>query len=111
MDKKVIVSGREMTLRNNALIPRKYRNMFGRDLMFDMKKLHEDYKAGKESISTEVLENVTFLMFKEAKEDVGETVEEFLASIDDLVELYELIGDVVDIWGAGLKTTAKPKKK
>lgn len=111
METKVFISGKERKLRNNALIPRKYRNTFGRDLIFDMNKLVTSYKETPELANTEVLENITFLMLKEAGEDVGETVEEFLASLENIFDLYNVLDDVVNLWAAGNKTTATSKKK
>lgn len=112
MDKKVTIGGREQTLRNNALLPRKYRHFFGRDLISDMNALVKKFKASNgEEFNTEVLENLTWLMLREAGEEVGANPDEWLASLDSAVEVYELLPEVIELWGAGVQTTSVPKKK
>lgn len=112
MDKIVTIQGQERTLRCNALLPRKYRHTFGRDLIADMNGLVKKFKASDGAeFNTEVLENLTWLMLREAGEEVGSTPDEWLAGIDDAAELYSLLPDVVALWGAGIHTTAIPKKK
>lgn len=112
MDKIVIIGGVEHTLRANALLPRKYRHMFNRDLIADMNKLVKKYKESDgEDFSAEVFENLTWLMLKESGEDVGNDPEEWLAGIDDMLEVYQILPDVVSLWGATLQTTSIPKKK
>lgn len=112
MDRIVTVDGREMTLRSNALLPRKYRHFFGRDLISDMNGLVKGYKAsGGEDFDTEVLENLTWLMFREGGENVGTHPDEWLASLDSALEIYALLPDVIELWGAGIQTTSSPKKK
>ena len=110
MDKKVQVQGREMTLRANALLPRKYRHMFERDMIADMRKLIDDYQK-KNEVNYDVLEDLTWLMFREAGEDVGSSPEEWLQTIDDVFEVYMLLPDVCALWIKNQKTTAAPKKK
>lgn len=111
MKRTVTFCGREMTLESNALLPRQYRHMFGRDLIVDMKQMVREHKEGAEVINVEPLENITWLMFRAAGEDVGESVEDWLGSIDDSMAIYSIINDVVDLWMASQKTTALPKKK
>jgi hypothetical protein len=50
-------------------------------------------------------------MLKEAGEDVGNNPEEWLAGIDDMLKVYQILPDVVSLWGATLQTTSIPKKK
>ena len=128
MKKKVTLCGKACTLENNALLPRRYRNQFGRDLIVDMKTMvdayqkdranfntevleMDAYQKDRANFNTEVLENISWLMLKEAGEQVGENPEEWLASLDDTFAVYEIIGDVVELWGKGRETTSKPKKK
>ncbi len=109
MDRKVTLEGREMTLRANALLPRKYRAFFGRDIMRDMQAL----TAGDDDpeIDMSVFENIAWLMFKTAGEDVGDSPEEWLATVDDMFSVYMIIPDVVELWSENNKTTSVPAKK
>lgn len=112
MDRIVEIAGQSMTLRANALLPRKYRHAFGRDLIADMKALHDDYtKSGGTTFNAEVFEDLAWLMLREGGEAVGASPEEWLAGIDDPMGLYLILPDVVDLWASSLQTTAKPKKK
>lgn len=110
MKKTVTLCGNPVTLVNNALLPRRYRNRFGQDLLVDMQEMVDAYKE-KKDFKPEVLENITWLMLKEGGEQVGETPEEWLAGLDDPFCIYEIMGDVVALWNAGRKTTSVPKKK
>lgn len=111
MKKTITFEGREMTIENNALLPRIYRHTFGRDLIVDMQKLTDAYKKNHDEINTEVLENLAWVMLKAGGEDVGESVEEWLGSLEDTFAIYDIMGDIIELWASGLKTTAKPKKK
>ncbi len=108
MDRTVTLQGKEMTLRANALLPRKYRYHFGRDIMRDMQSLTGE---GESEIDMSVFENLAWLMFKTAGEDVGENPEEWLATIDDMFSVYTIIPDVVELWTENNKTTSVPAKK
>ena len=112
MDKKITLGGKERIIRNNALLPRKYRHIFGRDLIADMNALVKAFKkSGGDEFNTEVLENLTWLMLREAGEDVGSSVDEWLSTLDSAVEIYQLLPEVIELWGAGINTTSMPKKK
>lgn len=111
MKKQVTLNGKSMTLENNALLPRRYRNQFGRDLLVDMQAMTTNYKKDPSKFNGEVLENITWLMLKEAGENVGENPEEWLATLDNTFAVYEISGDVVELWGKGRETTSRPKKK
>lgn len=112
MKKTIMLDGREMTIENNALLPRKYRHMFGRDLVVDMDSLVAGFREkDSEHINFGILEDITWLMLKAGGEDVGESVEEWLEGIDDPFAVYAIAGDVFTLWADGQKTTSHPKKK
>lgn len=111
MKRTVSFNGKECTIVNNALLPRKYRHQFGRDLIVDMQKMADSYKSNPDAVNTDVLENITWLMLKEGGEDVCGTVEEWLASLDDTFAIYEIIEDVLGLWVNGRVTTSAVKKK
>ena len=111
MKRTVSFIGKECTIVNNALLPRKYRHQFGRDLIVDMQKMADSYKSNPDAVNTDVLENITWLMLKEGGEDVGGTVDEWLASLDDTFAIYEIIEDVLGLWVNGRVTTSAVKKK
>lgn len=137
MRKTVTIDGKEMTLECNALLPRNYRNIFGRDLLRDMNKLIKDIKVGREklarediennpelkeeileNINLEFVENITWLMLRAAKNENGEcindvknTTEEWLASMDESMAVYYVMDDVITLWIGSQKRTSISKKK
>ena len=134
MKKIITVEGKELTLESNALLPRHYRRIFGKDLLRDMNRIIRGLKvdlkdikntvdpeireAILENIDLEAIENITWLMLKVAKDengnkvnDVGNSPEEWLESLDESMAVYFLMGDVIDLWLRGQKTTSRPKKK
>lgn len=110
MDKIIKIGGRDMTLRANALLPRKYRYAFGRDLITDMRELVDAHNNNTE-LNYELFENLTWLMLREGGNDVGKTPDDWLVTIDDMFEVYNVLPDVIELWSKNQITTAKPKKK
>lgn len=110
MEKVITLEGKEMRLRANALIPRKYRFFFGRDLVQDMQSLVATYNKDDSAIDFTVFENLAWLMLREGGEDVGKSTDEWLATIDDTFAVYELIPEVIELWKLNTKTTANQKK-
>lgn len=135
MSKTIELDGKKVKIEANALLPRLYRKEFGRDLIVDMKKMIEGVqlpaenleKASKDpkglaavlmadpdaldKLDLTVVENVTWMMLRAAGEDVGESVEEWLTTIEDSMALYMAMPDVIEVWLASQKTTSKTKKK
>lgn len=111
MIKRITIDGKERKLCNNALLPRRFRNQFGKDLIVEMQKFAKAANKDPQAVNFEVLENLTWLMLKEAGEDVGEQPEDWLASIDDLLGFYKVMPEIAAFWESGNITTATPKKK
>lgn len=111
MKKTINIGGKDFLMECNALLPRIYRKEFGRDVMTEMRKMSERSQKDPEDIDTEVLENITWLMLKAAGNDVGESVDEWLATLDDVMAVYMVMPEVIDLWVNSQKTTSKPKKK
>lgn len=109
MERTITVNGEPKRIVANALLPKLYRHRFGRDLIVDMQKMVDTYHEGH--MDDEVLANLTWLMLKQGGEDVGENVDEWLASLDSVFALYEILPHVVDLWMANVETTSLPKKK
>ena len=111
MKKQIKLDGKDVTIASNALLPRQYRAVFGRDLIVDMRKLAEGYQKDPDAVNMEVLENVTWLMLKAGGEAVPDTVEAWLGSIDDSLAVYMAMNDVLGLWLTTQQTTSRPKKK
>lgn len=110
MERVISINGEDKKIVANALLPKKYRHQFGRDLISDMQKMVDNYQNG-DGLDDETLSNLTWLMLREGGEDVGDTVDEWLSSINSVFGLYEILPEVVGLWVDNTKTTSHPKKK
>ena len=127
MERTVEIDGKPVRLRASALIPRMYRFKFGRDLVADMNQLRKSWKRVQElpadatdeqrqdaqldAADLTIFENVAYLMVKNAGEDVPDTPDEWLDSMDGVFSVYEVLPVILELWGANLATTSQPKKK
>lgn len=116
--KKATIDGKEYTLASSALLPKLYRVKFQRDLVTDMRRLIKAYKdAGGdedkmiEDFDGEVFERMTWLMLRHAGEDVPESFDDWLMSLDSPFSVYAALPAVVELWADNQKTTSKPRKK
>lgn len=117
------INGEQLTIVSNALLPRLYRFHFGRDLIVDMRKLAKSYiQVGEkedgspiyemsDDADTSALEQISWLMLKAGGNDVGETIDEWLMSIEDVFDLWRIEGACMDLWKRSEKQTATLKKK
>ena len=126
MERTVVVGGKEVKMRASALIPRLYRFKFGRDMISDMNQLRKAFAKAKNLpedateeerhdaqlsiIDLTIFENVSYMMAKHAGEDIPDTPEEWLDSIDGVFSIYEVLPVILELWGESTKTTSIPKK-
>lgn len=127
VEKTITIGGKEMRMRASALIPRFYRYKFGRDMMADINRLKKNFDAAvkaqnattEEEIQTArldvmdltIFENVAWLMLRHAGEEVGETPDEWLDSLNGLFPVYEVLPEILELWDENLVTTSTPRKK
>ena len=127
MERTVEIDGKPVRLRTSALIPRMYRFKFGRDLVADMNQLRKSWKRVQElpadatdeqrqdaqldAADLTIFENVAYLMVKNAGGDIPDTPDELLDSMDGVFSVYEVLPVILELWGANLETTSRPKKK
>ena len=111
IEKTVTIDGRDWTFRSSALLPKKYREKTGRDLVVDMRKLREKYKEGMDTESLEILERVAWVMLGYAGEDVGDDPDEWLENLDGAFSAYEALPAIFELWNMNNKTTSVPRKK
>lgn len=118
MEKIITVGGKEMRMRASALIPRLYRHKFGRDVVADMNRLIGNYSKVTSDenrqemldvIDLEIFENIAWLFMKHAGEDVGESPDEWLESFDGIFSIYEIMPEVIELWGLDQLQTSQLK--
>lgn len=126
-ERVVQIDGKDVRMRASALIPRLYRFKFGRDIIQDMSRLKKAYAAvealppdatdeQREEAQLSVMdltifEDIAWLMIRHAKEDIPDTPDEWLESIEGVFSVYEIMPIVLELWGETQQTTSTPKKK
>ena len=58
-----------------------------------------------------IFENVAYMMIKHAGEDVPDTPDQWLDSIDGVFSVYEIMPTILELWQYNQGTTSTPKKK
>ena len=114
--KKVEIDGQEIGFKASAAIPRMYRNMFGRDVYKDIMQLGEAVKDNDEGASTldsfslEMFESLAWVMAKHYDpEKVPDSVDDFLEQFDTF-SIYQILPELIDLWGMNIKTTVPARK-
>ena len=114
-EKTVVISGKEVRFRSSAAIPRLYRIKFKRDIFNDLTKLEKSYKGktddGEEMQieDLEIFENVAYIMAWHADPTIPGTMEEGLDEFE-IVSIYPVQPEILDLWGANLVTDIESKK-
>lgn len=115
MEKIVNIDGREMRMRASARTPRLYRFLIGRDMIADMRKLQKAYAKTQEgenfdALDLTIFENAAWIMLKQGGEDVGNSPDEWLDTIDGVFDVYKVMPTLISLWQENNATTAIPKK-
>ena len=122
MDKVIRIDGRDVEFRATARTPRLYRGIIGRDMIIDMNSLARKYrdineskKKGEDlSFSAEdlqIFEDVAYVMARHANPDIKEkTPDEWLDTFN-MFSIYEVLPELLILWGENQKTTSTAKKK
>lgn len=126
MEKILTIDGKKVGFRATALTPRLYRHKVGRDIIRDLNQLRKSYnKAAKLSenateeerqeaqlsiLDLEIFENVAHIMARQYDPSIPDTPEEWLENFK-LFSIYEILPQILELWGLNQKTTSKPKKK
>jgi len=116
LSKIVNVGGHEVAFKSSAAIPRMYRIKFGRDIFKDLTKLEKSYKErddGEKELEIddlEIFENVAYIMALHADPTIPKTIEDWLDQFE-MFSIYEVLPEILDLWGANLFTDVKARKK
>ena len=113
LQKTLNVSGRTVTFKSSAAIPRLYRMKFGRDIFRDLTKLEAAYQeSGKEGFEIEdleIFENVAYIMALHADPTIPETIDGWLDEFE-MFSIYEVLPEILELWGSNLVTDVNAKK-
>ena len=116
LEKTVKIGEREVKFRSSASVPRLYRIKFKRDIFRDLQKLEKSYgeKGNAENSSLEIddleiFENVAYIMAYHADPTIPGTIDEWLEQFE-MFSIYEILPEILDLWGTNLQTQVDAKK-
>lgn len=117
LEKTVKIGEQEVRFRSSASVPRLYRIKFKRDIFKDLSKLEKSFKEkGSEDGSMmeiddlEIFENVAYIMAFHADPTIPGTIDEWLEQFE-MFSIYEILPEILDLWGTNLITDVQSKKK
>ncbi len=115
LTKTVKVGDQEVTFRSSAAIPRMYRIKFKRDIFKDLTKLEKSYRDKDDGTKEleiddlEIFENVAYVMALHADPTIPKTIEEWLDQFE-MFSIYEVLPEILELWGSNLFTDVKARK-
>lgn len=126
MESVVTIGEKEVGFKATALTPRIYRHRIGRDMIADMNKLRKSYEkmnslpkdateeermdAQLTSIDLEIFENVAWIMARQYNPEIENSPDEWLDSFK-IFSIYEIMPEILKLWGMNNQTTSASKKK
>ncbi len=126
MERTIVVNDKEIRMKASALIPRLYRFKFGRDMVKDMMALRKAYnrvqklpqdatdeereEAQLSEMDLTIFENVAYIMAKHADASLPDSPDEWLDGFE-MFSIYEVLPQILELWGVSTATTSIPKKK
>lgn len=113
--KTIEICGQPVRFCASAATPRLYRLKFKRDIFADMQKLTKEFQernAGTDLAveSLEIFENVAYIMAFQADRTIPDTIDQWLDQFE-MFSIYEVLGELVQLWGDNLFTASTAKKK
>ena len=115
LKKTVKVGEQEVTFKSSAAIPRMYRIKFKRDIFKDLTKLEKSYKEKDDGTKEleiedlEIFENVAYIMAYHADHSIPATIEDWLDEFE-MFSIYEVLPEILELWGSNLFTDVKSAK-
>lgn len=119
--KTIEISGQKVTFATSAAVPRKYREIFGRDWFNDLQSVTNmvDTKGAKKENdvsnipieSLEAFENIAYMMAyyadpQNTPDDIYEWLDQF-----STFSIYEILPALLEVINKNEKTTSKSRKK
>lgn len=121
MEKLIKVGDKEVKLKSNAGLLRRYREWFGRDLTLDANEISQALancadEEGFTSFSNlpidilTMFENIAYAMNKYADPSQPDDIDEWLDQFDTF-DVYTIFPELVTLWTEDSKPQSKSKKK
>jgi len=116
LTKTVTIGEKEVTFKSSAAIPRLYRIKFKRDIFKDLNRLEKSYKERDDGTKEleiedlEIFENVAYIMALHADPSIPKTIEDWLDQFE-MFSIYEILPQILELWGSNLFTEVPQPKK
>lgn len=112
MQKTIEVDGRQVEFKSTASTARRYRQQFNRDFLLDIQNLSNDMSRGEtlSASALETFENIAYTMAKQADDTIPNSAEEWLDSFE-MFSIYEILPQILELWGISAQTLETGKKK
>lgn len=112
MERVVDVNGVKVPFKATASTTRKYRQQFGRDLLIDMQELTQTIGNGRTLTAgnLEAFENIAYTMARQADPSIPADPDEWLDQFD-MFSIYQIMPQLVELWGVSTSTLETSKKK
>lgn len=113
--KMIEIDGVSVGFKASAAVPRLYRNKFGRDVYQDLMTLNDAVSKQDEGASTldtfslELFESLAWVMAKHYDPAVPDSVDDWLEQFNTF-SIYQILPQLIDLWGMNLKTTVPARK-
>lgn len=122
MRKTIIIDGKEVELKASAATLRRYKSWFNRDMLKDFGRVYRVYKEAetladevgdtvKVEVSSEMLEiiqDMTYVMARQANKDVPKNVDDWLDQFDRF-EVDRIGQDVIMFWLSSMQSEVELK--
>ncbi len=115
MIKSVLIDGKYLNMKVTANTPKRYREVFGKDLITDLRDLwkHTDKKTGKilDGFDFGTIERMAYIMAKQGNNDIADNIDDWLDTIENPQALYEAMPQIIGMWSANERQIATAKKQ
>lgn len=107
-----MIGDQAVPFKATAATTRRYRQRTGRDLFADFNAISEAMHspAGLSALNLQAFEDVAYIMAKQADPDVPDDPDEWLDRFD-LLDIYEVLPQIVTLWGASMQTSVESASK
>ena len=115
LEKTIAIGDKQVKFRSSATIPRLYRMKFKRDIFKDLSRLESSYKGNSDDGSSfeiedlEIFENVAYIMALHGDPSTPKSIDEWLDQFE-MFSIYEILPEILELWGSNLFTDAKSQK-
>lgn len=113
MEKTIEIDGKAVRFKATASTARHYRQRFHQDMLTEMarlSKMTENPEAVMSAADLEIFENVAYTMAKQADPEIPDDPDEWLDNFN-VFSIYQVLPEIMQVWGSSQETTSKPKKK